>query len=173
MKKQFVLFGIYLIIGSSIFLLVRAVNDQERQSERQMIMEQTFPAIELTSLNGDQHNTKVLLDSAIFKVLVLFDPECDHCREEFNDISANIDKFHRAVVLFISPKSLPDLKLFAFDGKYPEHQKFIYNIGYDELLKYFKCKAFPETYIYNKAGKLIKSFRGRIDSNKILSLITV
>jgi len=102
---------------------------------------------------------------------MLFNPDCDHCKHETEEIIKNIDQLKDVQIVMATMMGFDAMK--EFYEKY-ELQKFE-NIHVGKDIKYtlpafYKIRFMPFLAMYDKKGNLITTFEG---SMKIDELINV
>jgi thioredoxin-related protein len=101
-------------------------------------------------------------------MLVLFSPDCDHCRHFTRELLSNYGLFKKVQIVMASTMDYSVIQSFysEFDiAKYPA-----IHMGRDVnyfLGTFFQVTQFPSVFLYDKKGKLIKDFSGTIDVQKL------
>lgn len=94
-------------------------------------------------------------------MVMLFSPDCDHCKKETEIITKNIAQFKNTHILMIT--SQPFDKIAEFSNKFElQHYKNI-TVSRDDkhfFPVYFKIKYFPFLAVYDKKRQFKKSFEG-------------
>jgi thiol-disulfide isomerase/thioredoxin len=126
-----------------------------------------LPAMIGTKLDGSTVNIKQLHEKV---VLILFQPDCDHCQREAVQIHDHLDAFADYSIYFITTDSLPVIEKFAIDYhlKNASHVHFIQTPVQSILTNFGNIDA-PSLYIYSKEQKLVKKFNGETPIEKIIS----
>jgi thiol-disulfide isomerase/thioredoxin len=104
--------------------------------------------------------------------VMVFSPDCEHCRHETEMIKQNIAKFKHTQVLMVTPIAFEKTKHF-YDTYDLKNYKNI-TVGYDPkffFTGYFQMKMFPFIAIYNKKYELLKTFEGSAKMDDILAYI--
>ncbi len=127
-----------------------------------------LPSVDATALNETKVNTKVYSGLIKYKIIVVFDSECDYCKSQINNIIKNRFKFGTAKIIFISPEPVNVINQFILKQNIYNTDIVILSVPINELSKNFDCKTFPSTYIFNSTNKLIKAFTGEYSSEIIL-----
>lgn len=107
------------------------------------------------------------------KILVmLFSPDCEHCKHETVLIKKNIKQFGSTQILMIT--TLPFDKMVAFYKDF-ELQKFSnITVGRDTKFffsNYFKIHYLPFLALYDKKYKLLKTFEGSPKWEELMTYI--
>jgi cytochrome oxidase Cu insertion factor (SCO1/SenC/PrrC family) len=105
-------------------------------------------------------------------VLVLFQPDCDDCQNESKSIQQRIADFKDYKLYFISSYPLEIIQKFAVDYQLAGLQNVYFGMTtvQDVLNNYGPIHA-PSIYVYTKDGKLLKSFSGTTDVEKIIEVL--
>ena len=120
-----------------------------------------IPVLKLLRVPDSTQLTNLDLKKNTSTLLVIFNAGCELCEYEINDIKANIGLFKKTQVIFTSPQDFELLKAFyeklglqAYPGITMARDP-----GYT-LGAWFKNRAFPSMFLYNKTGKFVKKFNG-------------
>jgi hypothetical protein len=101
-------------------------------------------------------------------ILILFQPDCDHCQHEAEDIEKKIDAFKDYKVYFVSSAPMPEIEKFATTYKLKGKKNFVFgNTEAENVLNHFGPIPAPSIYIYNDQT-LKKGFEGQTDVNLII-----
>ncbi len=96
-------------------------------------------------------------------VLILFSPDCDHCKHETTELLKNYELFKKAQIVMVSSLDFNSIKKFYDDFRIADYPTI--TMGRDGsyfLGTFFNNKIFPSVFIYNKKGKFVKSFLGSV-----------
>jgi thioredoxin-related protein len=105
-------------------------------------------------------------------VLILFQPDCDDCQNESKNIQKRIADFKDYKLYFISSYPLEVIQQFAVDYHLTGLQNVYFGMTtvQDVLNNYGPIHA-PSIFVYTKEGKLLKSFSGTTDVEKIIEVL--
>lgn len=134
-----------------------------------MIVENTatdLPWLPITQLDG---STTLVKDIKGKTVLVLFQPDCDHCQRETVQIRENLSHFDEYELYFVSDADLPQISKFAQDYQLAG----IDNIHFaqatiNDIIQTVGPIQSPSLFVYSKNGRLVKSFMGETPIEQIL-----
>jgi hypothetical protein len=105
-------------------------------------------------------------------IIILFQPGCDDCQIEAEQISKNIEAFKGYKLYFMSSHPIGELKKFAADYGFANNPDVIFGqVTVDGVIQNFGQVHTPSVYIYNEMGKMIKAFNGKTDVNQIISAL--
>lgn len=160
MKKVITVFA-FVIVAIAAF----AQNNTEPAYKRFP----TLPPLKILLTDSTTWYTKANIPAKKATMIMVFDPECDHCQHETEEIVKNIDKFKDITIVMASPAQL--FKIKSFYAKY--NLKRFKNIvmGRDTgfvLPTFYKLSNLPFLAFYNKKGDLIDVFEGNLSIPKIL-----
>ena len=104
-------------------------------------------------------------------MLILFQPDCDHCQREAQEIRKHLDKFSEYVLYFISADQMPAIEQFgkSYDLLGHTNVKFAATTV-ESVLGNFGPISAPSVYIYVDQ-KLVKKFNGEVEIDLILQAI--
>lgn len=101
-------------------------------------------------------------------MVMIFSPECEHCHYTTGEILKHIDKFRNIQILMVSREDYDFIKQFYNEFKLGEHPNII--VGRDPsyfLGTFYRVRAFPSIYLYDKKGNFVKFFDGSEPVEKI------
>lgn len=128
-----------------------------------------LPAMPITFLDGTTIQAKSITGSFI---LVLFQPDCDHCQREAQEFQKNLAAFNNYTLFFVSSVGLPETEAFAKQyGLSGQPNIKFGTTAVENVLNNFGAISAPSIYIYNGSGKLVKKFNGETDIQQILEAI--
>jgi thiol-disulfide isomerase/thioredoxin len=156
-----------ILISSS--LLVMAQNDPSAN---------TLNAIK----NLPDFRIAVAPDSTIFTasqlnknkpfVLIMFNPDCDHCQRETKELLAYKEELKGLQIVMASPTPFRQVK--EFYEEYTIASMPGIKMGHDEnlalVLKY-QVRTYPSIFVYDAKGKLAKAFIGNASVPAILDAV--
>lgn len=120
---------------------------------------QTLPDFTAYSLTRSKITTASLANRPA--VLVYFDPDCDHCQREADELHKHAATLANSQVLMLSAAPVPALKTFA-----QAHQLNglpnveIAQIDRKAAYETFGFTSVPDVLVYHANGSLAKHFRG-------------
>jgi peroxiredoxin len=127
------------------------------------------PSLTLLLPNKNKYNFRDVDEKS---VLILFQPDCDHCQHEAEDIERRISGFEGYQLYFVSSYPMEIIEKFAADYKLNLHPNVHFaQASVTEILNNVKPTSAPSIYVYSKGGKLKKSFSGQTDVEQIISAL--
>ena len=101
-------------------------------------------------------------------LLMVFSPDCDHCKHEINELITNIDLFKNIQIVMASPLDFHLIKTFYELYKIADYPNIIMCRDYSYFLgDFFKVRSFPAIFLYDKKGKFVQTFDGSVPVKKI------
>lgn len=126
-----------------------------------------LPWLPVTKLDGSRLMVKDLKGKTI---LVLFQPDCDHCQREAKQIQEHIEMFKDYEMYFVSDAALPQLSQFAREYKLAGVPNVHFaNTTIKDVINTLGPLQSPSVFIYSADSRLVKSFIGETPIENILS----
>lgn len=123
-----------------------------------------LPAMRITLVDSTQLSASNLHGKT---VIVMFQPDCDHCQREAKQIQENIGAFKSYQVYFVSSATGDELKKFASEYKLDSYRHIHFgSTTVEEIISSLGQIDAPSVYIYNN-GKLKQKFNGETDIHEI------
>ncbi|MEO7922141.1 MAG: thioredoxin [Chitinophagaceae bacterium] len=130
-----------------------------------------FPPMKLLLPDSSTYYTKDDLPKKKPVMLMLFNPQCEHCQHETEELVRNIDQF-KDIHIVLSTSMLFD-SMMSFREKYKLAQFDNIVVGYDPgffLITYYMLHNMPFLAFYNKKKELISVFEGSLPIPAILEV---
>lgn len=102
-------------------------------------------------------------------MLMMFNPQCEHCQHETEELTKNIDKFKD--ILVVMTTSMPFDSMLRFREKFHLAQYKNIIVSQDEnyfLFSYYLAHNLPFLAFYNKKKELISVFEGGLPMDRVL-----
>jgi hypothetical protein len=127
-----------------------------------------LPFIPITLTDGTVVNVK---DFTGKNILILFQPDCDHCQHEAEAIEKELSAFEEYKLYFVSAAPMPEIEKFAVTYKLKGKENVVFgNTAAENVLNNFGPIPAPSIYIYNDQT-MKKSFEGQTDVNLIIQAL--
>lgn len=158
-----------VFVAISVFFANKIYKNYER-NKLVAFYNKTLPNIKLQSI--EERTISLAENNGKSKVLVFFDPFCDHCQTEATDFQKHISAFEEAEVTFISMDLMRYIKVFAFDYKLDKlpNVKFC-QIDSEVLSTNFGPMGFPTIFIYNADNQMIGKFSGNVKISELADFL--
>jgi len=131
----------------------------------------TIPPFKLLKIDSSGYFTKNDLKKNKPVLIMLFNPDCDHCKHETEEIIKNIDQLKNLEIVMATMMPFDMMK--SFYEKYDLQRFKNITIGEDfqyTLPSFYQIRFMPYLAMYSKKGNLLATFEG---SMKIEDLIDV
>lgn len=131
----------------------------------------TIPPFNLLEIDSSSHFTKNSLKKNKPVLIILFNPDCDHCQHETEEIIKNIDRLKNVQIIMSTNMSFDMMK--SFYEKYDLQRFDNIMVGRDFqyiLPSFYQVRFMPYLAMYDKKGNLLTTFQG---SMKIDDLVQV
>lgn len=133
---------------------------------------QSMPGFYFYRLGTDSIFTEADLTPNKASLIVNFHPECEHCQYEAEIIGKRINDFKAYQLLFISYAETETIKEFAKKYKLAGYPNIIFLEDKDMIFNdIFGKSGIPNSFIYNKNGKLVKQFKGEVKVGALLKYL--
>lgn len=130
----------------------------------------SFPPVKLLMPDSITYFTKDVLPKKTPVLLMVFHPSCEHCQQETENITKNIDKFSGIQIVMSTMVPLFEMKAFMEKYKLASYKNIIVAQDYTFFLPpYFQFNNLPFLAFYNKKKKLVSTFGGSLPVDKIVA----
>jgi hypothetical protein len=127
-----------------------------------------LPFMPIALTNGTVVNAK---DFSGKNILILFQPDCDHCQNEAVDIEKQLKDFEEYKLYFVSAAPMPEIEKFAATYKLTGKDNVMFgNTAAENVLNHFGPIPAPSIYIYNEQA-LKKGFEGQTPVAEIVQAL--
>ena len=129
----------------------------------------TLPPIKLLLTDSTTHFTEKELKKDLPVFVILFSPDCEHCKKGTEELIENIDKFKN--IQIVMSTILPFDKMKEFYNIYKLERFKNITVGKDMfylLPTFYRIKNMPFFAFYDKKGDLIDVAEGALPVNKVL-----
>jgi peroxiredoxin len=127
-----------------------------------------LPSMPITLLDGTTVNARDLKGKIM---LVFFQPDCDHCQHEAQQMQQNLESFSTCTLYFVSSAAAQEIEKFSKDYKLDGKTNIYFGMtpGENVINSYGPIQT-PSVYIYNDQ-KFIKEFNGQVEVGVILKYL--
>ena len=131
----------------------------------------TVPAFRLLEIDSVSLFTKDKLKKNKPVLVMVFNPECEHCKRETEEIIKHIDELKKVQIVMAAMSQYPAMKEFYSQYKLSEIKNIKVGQDFQYLLPtFYRIRSLPFLAMYNKKGNLLTTFEGTM---KIEDLINV
>jgi peroxiredoxin len=165
MDKNCFLF-VFLLLLTTCGEKQKPVEPVKTPEAEQPVAKNERPVMTFNLTNGTQVNAHELNDQM---VLVLFQPDCDHCQNEATQIRNRLEAFKDYQLYFISSHPIEVIAKFAKDYQLSNKENVHFGwTSVESVLNNYGAISAPSIYIYNKQGTLVESFDGQVDVEMVI-----
>lgn len=152
-----------LVIGILIYLFS---NFQKKKSKVEAL--KNIPTFSVKDINGNSVANNTLPEGN--KVLVYFNPECEYCQAEMDELSKINEKHQDINWIMFTDKPVIEIKQFAQKYKLDKAENIKWcNDPKSEVYLKFAMTGIPYFLGYNSDNKLVHRSTGAIKIEKVLS----
>ncbi len=129
-----------------------------------------YPPVKLLKADSSGYYTRESLPKKSAVMLMLFNPDCEHCQHETEELVKNIGEFKDVQIVMITNVALPQIR--SFIDKYGLSAYKNIEVTQDThyfLISYYGLRNFPFLAFYNKKKELISVFHGSMPMDKVLA----
>ncbi len=156
------------ILGAIQVSCSTPVKKEEKKAE--VVQENKLPNMKLVKLDGKEFNAKTLLGSKT--ILILFQPDCDHCQNEAKQIAERLPAFASYVVYFVSSAPLKDIEKFSQEYKLSGKPNIHFaTAGFQSIVDNYGPIPAPSIYIYSSTGSIENSFNGEMEIDVVIKYL--
>jgi thiol-disulfide isomerase/thioredoxin len=128
-----------------------------------------FPPVKLLLPDSISFYTKEDLPKKKPVMLMLFNPQCEHCRHETEELVKNIDRFKDIQVLMVTSMPFDSMRVFREKYKLAAFDNIV--VAQDPnyfLITYYMLHNLPFLAFYNRKKELISVFEGSLGIEEVL-----
>ncbi|MDZ4796443.1 MAG: thioredoxin [Bacteroidota bacterium] len=128
-----------------------------------------YPPVKLLLPDNTSYFSKADLDKKSPVMLMLFNPQCEHCQHETEALTTHIENFKHIQIIMAT--SMPFDSMMAFRERYHLEKYKNIVVGQDThyfLSTFFMIRSLPFLAFYNKKKELISVFEGGMPMHLIL-----
>lgn len=130
----------------------------------------TLPPMKLLLTDSTTYFTKDDFKNKTASMIVLFNPDCDHCQKETEELTQHIDRFKNIQIVMASFAPLEKIKEFSSTYDLEKYKNITVGQDYQFFLStFYMIKNLPFHAFYNKKKELISVFEGTISTTRMLS----
>jgi peroxiredoxin len=128
-----------------------------------------LPELTVNLLNGTPVNLRTLKGKVI---LILYQPDCDHCQRESTALREHIEALQPYEVYFISAATAQESEAFAAAYKFKDQMNIHFALTpVEKIISTFGPISAPSLYVYSEDHALVKHFDGETPVEEILKVL--
>ncbi|HWC54680.1 MAG TPA: hypothetical protein VG676_13920 [Chitinophagaceae bacterium] len=161
MKKQ-----LFLLLATICTLTASAQTDSTRLPAYKRFP--SLPPVKLLLTDSVRYFTKDNFSKKEPVLIILFNPDCEHCQKETEELLDSMDHFKNVQIVMAT--MMPFDKMIAF---YKRYKLANYNnivVAQDTqyfLPVFYMVSNLPYLALYNKKGELITTFEGAVPIHRV------
>jgi thioredoxin-related protein len=127
-----------------------------------------LPPLKLLLIDSISYFTKNDFKNKSNVLVMLFNPDCDHCQHETEEIIKHIDQFKHVQIIMATMMPFDAMKSFYQKYELSKYKNIV--VGQDQhffLIPYYSVSNLPFLAFYNKKGNLISVFEGSMPIEKV------
>jgi thiol-disulfide isomerase/thioredoxin len=130
----------------------------------------SYPPVKLLNADSTSFYTKDDLPKKKKVMLVLFNPQCEHCQHEAETLTNNLDKFKKIHIVMTTTAPIYEMLNFANKYKLAEKSNIVFaqDTNYF-LLSFYNLRNLPFHAFYGKNKELISVAEGSMTLEKIMT----
>jgi hypothetical protein len=163
MKKPF-FFLVLLFIGHAAFSQVVTFDPPYKRFPE-------YPPVKLLLPDSVSYFTKDDLKKKTPILLMMFNPQCEHCQQETTELVKHIDEFRKIQIVMTTSMAFDSMLVFRERFKLADYENIV--VGQDTdffLFTYFQNRNLPFHAMYDKKKALIKVHEGSVSVRAILEM---
>ncbi len=163
MKKLLIMF-VSLFFITAVF----AQNDSIQPPYKRF---PSFPPVKLLLPDSVSYFTKNDLKKKSPVLLMLFNPQCEHCQHETEALIKNIDKFENIQVVMVTSMLFDSMMTFREKYKLAQYKNIV--VAQDAsffLFSFYLNHSLPLLAFYDKKKELIKIFEGSMKIEEVIEV---
>jgi thioredoxin-related protein len=160
------------IVMAAFFLFQVACSNGQDSLAAPYLRFPSFPPVKLLLTDSIHFFTKADLSPKQKTMLVIFNPECDHCQQEATSLKQQLPKLNKVQILMVSTAPLSAIKAFA--AQYKLEQEPMVLFAQDKhffLFTFYNLRSLPFHAFYDKKMQLITVKEGSMTIDKILTAL--
>lgn len=132
----------------------------------------TYPPVKLLMTDSTTFFTRESLDKKTPVMVMFFDPGCDHCKHETEDLVKNMDQLKDVQIVMTTYKPLTEIREFVSHFGLNKFSNIVVAQDYGFFLpSFYNITYFPFLAFYNKKKELIDVFQGPMPMEKLVETI--
>jgi thiol-disulfide isomerase/thioredoxin len=155
--------------GFPFFLLFAATISMAQTDSIPLYMQ--FPNVPPFSIMQAPDSTKFSKEDLTKNkptLIIMFSPDCDHCKHETTELLRNIELFKHWQIIMVAHLDYNLIKQFYTKFNIADYPNIV--IGRDGayfLGTFYKIETYPTMFLYNRKGKFVKKFEGSVPAKTI------
>lgn len=101
-------------------------------------------------------------------IIMLFSPDCEHCKHAMRDLIAGYDQWKNADLILVTSLDFEHIRKFYAEFKLADYPNIV--IGRDggfNLGSFYKLHQYPSLFVYNKKHEFVTEFIGSVKTDEL------
>lgn len=161
--KRLAFFTGMLLLASGVFAQTADTLSPARKTG-------VFPPFKFLLPDSVSAFKKTMLPAKRPVFLMVFNPACDHCKHETEELIGRIEDFRKIEVVMITMAPLAEIRAFVEQYGLAQYKNIV--VAQDTqftLPSFFQMRNFPYLAFYDRNLKLIDTFEGNLPMDKVLA----
>jgi thiol-disulfide isomerase/thioredoxin len=130
----------------------------------------TVPPFKILKVDSMGYYTKADLKSKRPVLFILFNPDCEHCQHETEQIISRMEDFKKIQIVMATSMSFAAMKNFYQKYDIGRFDNIFMGQDFQYVLpSFFMIRNLPYLAMYDKKGKLLTTFEGTMSMDDILN----
>lgn len=129
----------------------------------------TLPPMKLLLTDSTSYFTKEDFKKKTAVLIIQFNPECEHCKKETEELIDSIARFKDIQIVMATMMPFGTMKPFCDKYKLANYKNI--TVGQDIqyfLPTFYRISSLPYLSLYDKKGNLITTFEGAVPIHKVI-----
>ncbi len=159
------------LFSSFLFIVIVSFCQQDSTALPPYKRFPTVPPFKLLKVDSSSYFTKNDLKKNKPVLIILFNPDCDHCKHEIEEIIKNIEQLKNVQIVMATNMPFDIMKSFYEKYDLEKFENITVGRDFQYLLpSFYQIRFMPYLAMYDKKRNLLNSFEG---SMKIEDLINI
>ncbi len=131
----------------------------------------TVPAFSLTTVPDSARFTKHDLKKKKNTLVMVFSPDCDHCRMATEDMLKHMEAFKQTEIVMATPLEYKFIPPFYQQYNLARYKNI--HVTYDPTFmfgQFYGVRMYPTVAVYNKKGEFVKLFTGHFTFDEVAAV---
>jgi len=131
----------------------------------------TFPPVKLLMQDSTTVFSKENLPKKTAVLLMIFNPGCDHCQHETEELIKNMNSFKKIQIVMATVMPIAEMKTFIEKYNLAKYKNIV--VGKDQhffLPGFYMINSLPYLAMYDKQGKLLSTFEGTMKMEDLIKV---
>jgi len=163
MIKYFLFFGFFFCLTSAF-----CQKDSIQPAYKRF---PTFPPVKLLMQDSATLFSKEDLPKKTAVLLIIFNPECEHCQHETEELIKNMDSFKKIKIVMATMMPLKEMNEFIVKYDLSKFDNIIVGKDIHYLLPgFYMINSLPYLAMYDKQGHLLSTFEGTMKMEDLINV---